>query len=107
MREILDNSSRAHIVHNWPVRDYFDALVALIKLNPGLEKTSYPLVFTFVFQVLGATLCFSVSRPALKHMYGEEKYTVTRNHFLIELQNHIRWFLAAAEKEHGEIPLDR
>ena len=99
MREMLDNSTRAHTVQSWPIKRFFDGLVATVKTNACLENTSHPLIFTFIFQVLSAIMCFAVSRPALRQMYGNETYLIARDHYSIELQNHIRWFLAASSEE--------
>ncbi len=96
MREALDNRARAEHAKTWPLKLFFDEMIALVKANPDLADASDPVVFAFIYQVLSSILVFAVSPPSLIAMHGEENFNITRDQYPLELQNHIRWFLKAA-----------
>ncbi|MEX0345901.1 MAG: TetR/AcrR family transcriptional regulator [Rhizobiaceae bacterium] len=96
MREALGNRARAEHARNWPLKLFFDEMIALVKSNPEVADASDPVVFAFIYQVLSGILVFAVSPPSLTAMYGEKDFQITRDQFPLELQNHIRWFLKAA-----------
>jgi AcrR family transcriptional regulator len=96
MRELLDNQARADQAKTWYLVPFLDGLVAVVKAVPGLQGVSDPLVFSFVYQLLGSIEYFAISTATLKRMYGDDAYEAVRDHFPLELQDHIRRFLQSA-----------
>jgi len=96
MRELLDNPSRADSARNWYLVPFLDGLTGVVRAIPGLGHVSEPMVFCFVYQLLGSIEYFVVSTATLNRMYGAETYDTIRDHFPLELQNHIHRFLRAS-----------
>ena len=74
MRELLDNRQRAESAHNWYLKSFLDALVAMIRRAPGWESASSEDALASVYQLLGAINYFAVSEPTLQRMFGKRAY---------------------------------
>jgi AcrR family transcriptional regulator len=93
MRELLDNQSRADQAKTWYLVPFLDGLVAVVKAVPGLERAGDTAIFCFVYQLLGGIEYFAISTATLRRMYGDDTYETVRDHFPLELQDHIHRFL--------------
>lgn len=96
MRELLDNQARADQAKAWYLVPFLDGLVAIVKAVPSLGHVNDTAIFCFVYQLLGGIEYFAISSATLRRMYGDDTYETVRDHFPLELQDHIHRFLESA-----------
>lgn len=73
LRELLDNRERADNAHKWFLRPFLDSLVAIVEQGQeqGLFSNQPPL--PFVYQLLGATQYYLISKPTLSRLYSDSE----------------------------------
>jgi AcrR family transcriptional regulator len=72
MRELLDNRTRAETARSWYLKDFLDALVAIVRGSPAGRKLTVLQASARVYLALGAVNYLVVSEPTLCQMYSDE-----------------------------------
>lgn len=96
MRELLDNKSRAGEAHSWYLRDFLDAVVAMIREVPSAASLTEAEALARIYMILGAANFFAVSQPTLQNMYNQREYRALKKKFPDELRRVVRLSLTAA-----------
>lgn len=94
MRELLDNEQRTESAHNWYLKSFLDALVAMIRRAPGWESASNEDALASVYQLLGAIHYFAISEPTLVRMFGKREYQRLQEAYPARLRTLVRACLA-------------
>lgn len=90
MRELLDNKGRAEHAHSWYLKDFLDAVAALVRKTPKGQTLSHAEALARIYMILGAANFFAVSQPTLRNMYGQREYGALKKQFPMELRRMVR-----------------
>jgi AcrR family transcriptional regulator len=88
MRELLDNRPRAEAAQSWYLRDFLDAIVAMVRAGrPDIGETQ---ALARVYLLMGSVNYFVVSDLTLKRMFGEAASKALKAQFPQELRRLVR-----------------
>lgn len=73
MRELLDNRTRAQEAQSWPLKEFLDALVEMIRKAPRGHTLTRGRALARIYLVLGAISYLVASQPTLGRMYPDMK----------------------------------
>lgn len=100
MRELLDNRARAEKARSWYMRDFLDALVAMVRKSARLSETE---ALARIYLILGAMNYFAISQPTLRQMYGKTGSAALKEQAPDEIRRLIQNFvLVPSPRERGE-----
>lgn len=89
MRELTDNRARAGQAHSWPMRDFLDAIVAMVGKTPGGGKLTRAEALSRVYLLIGCINYAAVSEPTLRSMY-DDAFEDLQAQFPLEVRRMVR-----------------
>lgn len=88
MRELLDNRPRAEQAQSWYLRDFLNAIVAMVRAaRPDIGEAE---ALARVYLLMGSVNYFVVSELTLKRMFGEDTLAALRARIPDELRRLVR-----------------